>query len=140
MYVLIVKNLNPFSLSKKITDKTKQAMVNMLWEECIPPEFFKYICEEQNFMYLNGRDVNHPRMLEIVGNFIDQGKENFRVLQEFLSRYKDIYQYIYSHVSPEIYTASEKRGFNLRSYFHILFKAYHNKQMIRHPPAKKRKI
>ena len=103
-------------------------------------EFFKYIREEQNFMYLNGSDVNHPRVLEIVGNFIDQGKENFRVLQEFLYRYKDIYQYIYSHVFPEIYTTSEKRGFNLRSYFHRLFKAYPDKQMIRHPPAKKSKI
>ena len=39
-------------------------------------------------------------MLETVENFIDQGKENFRVLQEFLSRYKDIYQYVYSHVFP----------------------------------------
>ena len=139
-YMLIAKNLNPFSLNKKITDKTNQAMVNMLSEECIPPEFFKYIREEQNFMYLNGSDVNHPRVLEIVGNFIDQGKENFRVLQEFLYRYKDIYQYIYSHVFPEIYTTSEKRGFNLRSYFHRLFKAYPDKQMIRHPPAKKSKI
>lgn len=138
--MLIAKNLNPFSLNKKITDKTNQAMVNMLSEECIPPEFFKYIREEQNFMYLNGSDVNHPRVLEIVGNFIDQGKEKFRVLQEFLYRYKDIYQYIYSHVFPEIYTTSEKRGFNLRSYFHRLFKAYPDKQMIRHPPAKKSKI
>ena len=138
--MLIAKNLNPFSLNKKITDKTNQAMVNMLSEECIPPEFFKYIREEENFMYLNGSDVNHPRVLEIVGNFIDQGKENFRVLQEFLYRYKDIYQYIYSHVFPEIYTTSEKRGFNLRSYFHRLFKAYPDKQMIRHPPAKKSKI
>ena len=106
MYVLIVKNLNPFSLNKK--------------------------------NYVNY--VNYPCMLEIVGNFIDQGKENFRVLQEFLSRHKDIYQYIYSHVFPEIYTTSEKRGFNLRSYFHILFKAHHDKQMVRHPPAKKSKI
>ena len=45
VYVLIAKNLNPFSLNKKITDKTKQAMVNMLWEECILPEFCKYIRE-----------------------------------------------------------------------------------------------
>ena len=53
------------------------------------------------------------------------------MLQEFLAQYKDIYQYVYSHVFPEVYTTSEKRGFDLKSNFHILFKAYRNKQKIR---------
>ena len=119
--MLLVKNLNPFSLSRKVTDKTRHEMVYMLLRECIPPEFYRYICEEKHFIYLNGR----------VDDFIDQGKQNLRMLQEQLARYKDIYQYVYSHVFPEIYTTSKKRGFNLKSNFHILFKAYHDKQLIR---------
>ena len=51
-------------------------MVYMLWRECIPSEFYKYICEDENFKYLNGRDVSQPGVLEIVGSFIDQEKEN----------------------------------------------------------------
>ena len=51
-------------------------MVYMLWRECIPPKFYRHICEEKNFVYLNGRDVGQPGALEIVGNFIDQGKKN----------------------------------------------------------------
>ena len=59
------------------------------------------------------------------------------MLQEHLARYKDIYQYVYSHVFPEVYTSSEKRGFDLKSNFHILFKSYRDKEMIRqHPLAK----
>ena len=100
-------------------------MVYMLWRECIPPEFYRYISEEKNFIYLNGRDVGQPGVLEIVGGFIDQGKQNLRTLQEHLARYKDIY--VYSHVFPEVYTTSEKRGFDLKSNFHILFKTYRNK-------------
>ena len=57
VYVLLVKNLNPFSLSRKITDKTKHEMVYMLWRECIPSEFYRYICEEKNFIYLSVRGV-----------------------------------------------------------------------------------
>ena len=53
------------------------------------------------------------------------------MLQEHLARYKDIYQCVYSHVFPEIYTTSEKRSFDLKSNFHILFKAYRDKQIIR---------
>ena len=89
--MLLVKNLNPFSLSRKISDKTKHEMVYMIWRECIPVDFYRYICEENKFIYLNGRDVGHAGVLEIVGKFIDQKKENLQMLQEYLARYKDIY-------------------------------------------------
>ena len=131
VYVLIVKNLNPFSLSRKVTDKTKHEMVYMPWRECIPSDFYRCICEEKNFIYLNGRDVGQPGVLEIVGGFIDQEKQNLRMFQEHLARFKDIYQYVYSHVFPEVYTTSEKRGFDLKSNFHILFKAYCDKMLMR---------
>ena len=124
VYVLLVKNLNPFSLPRKISDKTKHEMVYMLWRECIPSEFYRYIHQEKNFLYLNGRDVRQPGVLEIVRNFIDQGKQNLRMLQEYLARFKDIFQYVYSHVFPEVYTSSKKRGFDLKSNFHIMFKTY----------------
>ena len=54
VYVLLVKNLNPFSLTRNISDKTKHEMVYMLCRECIPSDFYRYICEEKNFIYLNG--------------------------------------------------------------------------------------
>ena len=130
VYVLLVKNLNPFSLSRKISDKTKHEMVYMLWRECIPPDFYRYICEEKNFIYLNGRDVGQPGVIEIVGGFIDQGKQNLRMLQEHLAWYKDIFQYVYWHVFPVVYTTSERRGFDLKSNFHILFKTYRDKQIM----------
>ena len=110
VYVLLVKNLNPFSLSRNISDKTKHEMVYTLWRECIPTEFYIHICKDRNFIYLNGQDVSQPGVLEIVGGFIDQGKQNLRMLQEALARYKDIYQYVYSHVFPAvIFTSCSKR-------------------------------
>ena len=53
------------------------------------------------------------------------------MLQGHLAGYKDIYQYVYSHVFLQVYTTSEKRGFDLKSNFHILFKTYRDKQIIR---------
>ena len=131
VYILLVKNLNLFSLQRKLSDKLKQEMVYSLWRECILIEFYRHICKEKNLVYPNGRDVGQPGTLEIVGNFIDQGKENLRLLQEHLVRFKDIYQYVYSLVFPEIYTASEKRGFDLKSNFHIIFKSYRHKILVR---------
>ena len=92
VYVLIVKNLNPFSLNRKVSDKMKHEMVYVLWRECIPSEFYRYICEGDNFLYLNGKNVSRPGVLEIVGSFIDMEKKNLRMLQENLAQYKDIFQ------------------------------------------------
>ena len=131
VYILLVKNLNPFSFQQKISDKFKHEMIYMLWRECIPQEFYRYICQEENFKYLNGRDVNQPGVLEIVRKFIDQDKENLRLLQKCLANYKDIFQYVHSYTFPEIYTMSEKRGIDMKSNFYILFKTYKDKQIIK---------
>ena len=132
VYILLVKNLNPFSLQRKTSDRLKHEVIYMLWRECIPVEFYRYICQGENFKYLNGRDVTQAGVLEIVGKFINQQKENLRMLQKSLANYKDIFQYVYSHVFPEIYSTSEKRGIDLKSNFHILFKTYRDKMMYRH--------
>ena len=51
VYLLLTKNLNRFSLDRKLADKTKHEMIYMLWRECMPVEFYKYICEEKK-LYL----------------------------------------------------------------------------------------
>ena len=39
VYLLITKNLNPFSLDRKLTDKSKHEMLYILWKECMPLKF-----------------------------------------------------------------------------------------------------
>ena len=96
VYVLLVKNLNPFSLQQKISDKMKHEMIYMLWWECVPSEFYRYICEDQNFKYLNGQDVSQPGVLEIVDSFIDQGKQNLRMKPSELQRHLPIRLFTFS--------------------------------------------
>ena len=43
---------------------------------------------------------------------------NYVLLRNNLSQYKNIFQYAYSNVFPEIYCATEKRGFDLKSTFY----------------------
>ena len=35
VYLLVTKNLNPFSLDRKLGDKNKHEMIYMLWKECM---------------------------------------------------------------------------------------------------------
>ena len=39
LYMLSTKNLNPFSLDRKLADKNKHEMIYMLWREYIPSEY-----------------------------------------------------------------------------------------------------
>ena len=112
-------------------DKNKHEMVYMLWRECIPSEFYRYICDSSNLIYLNSKDVSQPGVLEISASFIDLSKQNLHLLQEKLARYKDIFQYVYSHVFPKVYTSTKKRGFDLKSNFHVMFKTYRDKMILR---------
>ena len=43
VYLLVRKNLNPFSLDRKSADKNKHEMIYMLWKECMPQNFYKHL-------------------------------------------------------------------------------------------------
>ena len=46
VYLLLTKNLDPFSLDRKLADKTKHEMIYMLWKKCMPIKFYRHICRE----------------------------------------------------------------------------------------------
>ena len=91
---------------------------------------YKYICKNHNFLYLNGKNVLQPKVSNIVTEYLNEDKNNYIELINNLSQYKDIFQYIYSNVFPEIYSSTERRGFTLKSTFHIMFKTYKDKKNI----------
>ena len=63
-------------------------------------------------------------------DFLKERKENYLELRNNLSQHKNIFQYVYSNVFPEIYCSTERRGFNLKSTSHIIFKTYKDKKNI----------
>ena len=128
VYLLVTKNLNPFSLDRKLADKNKHEMIYMLWKDCLPRNFYRHICKEQNFLYLNGKNVLQPKVLEIIHDFLKESDDNYKDLRNNLSSHKNIFQYVYSNVFPEIYCSIERRGFHLKSNFHIIFKMYRDKK------------
>ena len=116
-FALVTKNLNPFLLDRNISDLNKQEMIYMLWKECVPVEFYKYTCLEENFVYLNGKNVLYPNVSEIVLNFIQKDKKNYSKLRNNLCQFKNIFQYVYSCMCPNVYCSTERRGLNRKSTF-----------------------
>ena len=91
VYLLLTKNLDPFSLDRKLTDKTKHEMIYMLWREYILIEYYKFICEENNFLYLIGKNVLQLKVLQIIADFIEKDKKNYKLLQNNLATYNNIF-------------------------------------------------
>ena len=80
IYTLLMKNLNPFSLVRKLNNYNKHEMIYMLWQECMPAEFYRFICLEKIFLYLNGKNVLYPRVVEIISEFIHKNEKNYNKL------------------------------------------------------------
>ena len=133
IYSLITKNLNPFSLEKKLSDQNKHEMIYMVWKECMPSAFYKHVCSKDNFLYLNSENVLYPKVSEIINDFLDADEQNYVLLRNNLSQFKNIFQYMYSNAYPEIYCSTETMGFDLKSTFHIVFKACKDKTKVVNP-------
>ena len=86
----------------------KHEAIYMIWKECVLPDFYKFICKQENFSYLNGKNVLHPRIADIVWRFTCENKNNYKKLRENLRKYRNIFQYVYSSVySAPIATAND---------------------------------
>ena len=90
IYVLMVKNLNPLFLERKLTSQSKHEMLYMLCKDCIPNYFYKLICKKENFSYFNGKNLLHPKVSNIVWLLIAEDENNYKKLRKSL-RKKQIY-------------------------------------------------
>ena len=55
-------------------------MICMLWDECVDQTFDKHICQKDNFMHLNGKNVLYPHAAEIVWEYLEKNENNFEKL------------------------------------------------------------
>ena len=85
-------------------------------------EFLQTYLQRKNFLYLNSKNVLHSKVLETITDFFNETEDISKDLQNNLSNCKNVSQYVYSNVFAKIYCSTERRGFNLKSNFHIIFK------------------
>ena len=68
--LLVTKNLNPFSLDRKLNHKNKHEMIYMHWKECMLQRFCQHICKAKHFLYLSGKNVLQPKVSETISEFL----------------------------------------------------------------------
>ena len=118
--VLLTKNLNPFSLERKMIDVKNRDIVYMFWDECIERTFYRHICDGKNFLYLNSKNVLYPKTAQIVLYYLHKNPTNIVRLRRCLQKNRNIVQFVYSRCFPEIYSLVVKQGIQLKGEFLFL--------------------
>ena len=72
-----------------------------------------------------------PKESEIITDFLSEKDEHYKQFRNNLSQYKNIFQYVYSNVFPEMYCSTERRGCDLKSNFHIISKTYKDQKKLK---------
>ena len=93
---LLTKNINPLSLERKIVDAKNRDIIYMLWDECIEKTFYKHICENDNFIYLNGKNVLYSKTAQIVLDYLNKDASNIVRLRKCLQNHTKTIQFVYS--------------------------------------------
>ena len=101
---LLTKNINPFLLERKITSLKKREIIYMLWDQCIERTFYKHLCENDNFIYLNGKNVLYSKTAQIVLDYLKKDPRNVVLLRRCLQNHMKVIQFVYSKCFPEIYS------------------------------------
>ena len=117
-----------FSLERKIVDAKNRDIIYMLWDECIEKTFYKHICENDNFIYLNGKNVLYSKTAQIVLDYLNKDAPNIVRLRKCLQNHMNTVQFGYSRCFPEIYSLIDKRGINLKSEYLLTFKLWKDKK------------
>ena len=125
---LLSKNINPFSVERKIVDTKNRDIIYMLWDECIEKTFYKHTCENDNFIYLNGKNDLYSKTAQVFLDYLNKDVSNVVRLKKCLQNHMKTIRFVYSRYFPEIYSLIGKRGINLKSEFLLTFKLWKDKK------------
>ena len=115
-------------MERKIVDAKNRDIIYILWDECIEKTFYKHICENDNFIYLNGKNVLYSKTAQIVLDYFNKDAFNIVRLRKCLQNHMKTIQFVYSRCFPEIYSLIDKHGINLKSEFLLTFKLWKDKK------------
>ena len=126
---MLTKTVNPFSLEREILDIKNREIIYMLWDECIEKTFYKHICEGENFIYLNSKNILYITTAQIVLYYLNKDPKNIVLLQKCLQQHMKVIQFVYLRCFPEIYFLIDKQGINLKSESLLTFKVWKDKKI-----------
>ena len=67
----------------------------MLWDECIEKSYYKHICESDNFIYINSKNVLYSKTAQIVLDYLNKDPKNISLLKKCLQEHMKVIPFVY---------------------------------------------
>ena len=80
----------------------------MLWNQCVPPAFYSFVKQLENFEDLLSQNVSFRGVNEVVMKFVALEFQNGHDLVNYFTNYYSTYQYTYSMLFPKYYSQNNK--------------------------------
>ena len=90
--------------------------------------FYSFICQPENFIYLDRQNFLYPITQSIVMSFVQENATNFQDLKKYFKKYFNNYQYIYSILFPVFYMANQERGTDIKAFYLLHVKEWSDKK------------
>ena len=104
VFSFLVQNLNLTALERKLETSTERDYIKMMWNECIPLKFPKFIYSKENFIQLSQPYISYQKANNIVKKLMEEENENKNLLRNSLKTQVNTIQYIYLLLFPKIYS------------------------------------
>ena len=93
----------------------------MIWDSCVSHKFSKFIYQEENFIDLSQPHITYQKANNIVLKFVEEDAQKIDLLRPALRDHLRTIQYVYSLLSPKIYSRTNRLGINNKSHFDFIF-------------------
>ena len=100
---ILIQNLNPIALDRKLEIDTERNHVKMIWDKCLPKKFTLFVLMQKNYLMLSEKQVTYQKASDILNEFLEQNQtENFDLLKESLVENINLIRYVYSTLPKNI--------------------------------------
>ena len=120
---IILQNVNPINIDRKVDSEDEQSMINFLWECCLPSDFTYLIYTSPIYQTVADPRLTYQKANQIVLQWFANYEPKNKVCVKIRENFKDIH-YIYSLLYPKIYNRINQFGIKNKSEFELSFSCY----------------
>ena len=77
----LIQNFTLVNLDRKLDNENETLYVKMLWDECLPHAFTRFICKGENYDVLNNPKLTYQKVNGIVKKNIEENSNNINLLK-----------------------------------------------------------
>ena len=124
----LTQNFNPINLDRKLDSEKERDMVKLLWDECIPHEFVRYLYSAKNFELVSSPYLTYQKPNEMVSNYFLEDLKRINTAKYKIEEKFQLIHYVYSLLFSKIYSRTNNFGIQKKNNFDFHFTTWKSRK------------